>query len=171
MRWPKGFVYPGCRGRQELAIRRGLWRCQACRRETSITTGTIFRTVSCRWWYGSARYGRLPAKKTARVPWVCNGYWGWAATRQPGRCSINKALIAVAAEAAPGRGKTIGRIRLRHIPDTTRTTLRGFIGQAIEPGGIARQALLSAGATGRAGRACSIPFAGQPQEIVVGGVK
>jgi len=49
--------------------------------------------------------------------------------------------------------------------------LRGFIGQAIEPGGIARQALLSAGATGCAGRACSIPFAGQPQEIVVGGVK
>ena len=177
-----GNIWPLCDGRKGLSVQvaEGVkgWRFDGVFGVAKHVGGRhrllqeqFFRTVSCRWWYGSARYGRLPAKKTARVLRVCNGYWGWAATRQPGRCSINKALIAVAAEAAPGRGKTIGRIRLRHIPDTTRTTLRGFIGQAIEPGGIARQALLSAGATGRAGRACSIPFAGQPQEIVVGGVK
>ena len=61
-------------------------------------------------------------------------YWGGEEKGVQGRGAVRKALIAVAAEAAPGRGKAIGRIRLRHIPDTHRTTLHGFIAQAIEPG-------------------------------------
>lgn len=61
-------------------------------------------------------------------------YWGGEEEGVRGRGAVEKALIAVAAEAAPGRGKAIGRIRLRHIPDTHRTTLHGFIAQAIEPG-------------------------------------
>lgn len=48
-----------------------------------------------------------------------------------GHQTISKALIVVAAEAD---GKGIGRIRLRHIPDTNRATLHGFIQQSIEPG-------------------------------------
>ena len=122
-----GNIWPLCDGRKGLSVQvaEGVkgWRFDGVFGVAKHVGGRhrllqeqFFRTVSCRWWYGSARYGRLPAKKTARVLRVCNGYWGWAATRQPGRCSINKALIAVAAEAAPGRGKTIGRIRLRHIP-------------------------------------------------------
>ncbi len=43
LRWPQGFVCPGCGGRHGLAIRRDLWRCRACRRETSVTAGTIFQ--------------------------------------------------------------------------------------------------------------------------------
>ena len=43
LRWPKGFVCPSCGGHQGLTIRRGLWRCQVCRRETSVTAGTIFQ--------------------------------------------------------------------------------------------------------------------------------
>ncbi|MCD6176014.1 MAG: transposase [Planctomycetes bacterium] len=43
LRWPKGLVCPSCGGHQWLMIRRCLWRCQECRRETSVTAGTIFQ--------------------------------------------------------------------------------------------------------------------------------
>lgn len=42
LRWPQGFVCPACNGRG-LAIRRNLWRCENCRRETSVMAGTIFQ--------------------------------------------------------------------------------------------------------------------------------
>jgi transposase-like protein/predicted RNA-binding Zn-ribbon protein involved in translation (DUF1610 family) len=42
LRWPQGFVCPACGGRG-LAIRRKLWRCENCRRETSVMAGTIFQ--------------------------------------------------------------------------------------------------------------------------------
>jgi transposase-like protein len=43
LRWPQQVVCPACGGRRGLAIRRGLWRCVACRRETSVMAGTIFQ--------------------------------------------------------------------------------------------------------------------------------
>jgi transposase-like protein/ribosomal protein L37AE/L43A len=61
-------------------------------------------------------------------------YWGGEEEGVRGRQTIKKALIAVAAEAVLGRPKAIGRIRLRRIADTERTTLHAFIGQAIKPG-------------------------------------
>jgi transposase-like protein/predicted RNA-binding Zn-ribbon protein involved in translation (DUF1610 family) len=42
LRWPQGFVCPACGGRG-AAIRRHLWRCENCRRETSVMAGTIFQ--------------------------------------------------------------------------------------------------------------------------------
>ena len=42
LRWPQGFVCPACGGRG-LAIRRALWRCGRCGRETSVMAGTIFQ--------------------------------------------------------------------------------------------------------------------------------
>ena len=61
-------------------------------------------------------------------------YWGGEEEGVRGRETIEKALIAIAAEAAPGTSNAIGRIRLRCIDDTTRDTLHGFISQSIEPG-------------------------------------
>jgi len=63
---------------------------------------------------------------------VDEAYWGAEETGAVGRRTVSKALIVVAAEAKGDRA--IGRIRLRHVPDLTRATLHGFIGEAIEPG-------------------------------------
>lgn len=43
LRWPEGFVCPRCQGRENLVVRRGLWRCLGCRREVSVAAGTIFQ--------------------------------------------------------------------------------------------------------------------------------
>lgn len=168
LRWPQGFVCPACGGRG-LAIRRDLWRCVNCGRETSVTAGTIFQdsklplTVWFRaMWHMTSQKSGVSALGLQRVlglgsyktAWallhklrramvrpgrerlrgvveVDEAYWGGEEFGVRGRQSVDKALIIVAAEA-DGRG--IGRIRLRHIPDTNRATLHGFIHQSIEPG-------------------------------------
>jgi hypothetical protein len=43
LRWPTGFVCPRCQSGRSLAVRRGLCRCLGCRREVSVTAGTVFQ--------------------------------------------------------------------------------------------------------------------------------
>ena len=43
LRWPGGFVCPGCATSKSLEIRRGLWRCLTCRKEVSVMAGTVFQ--------------------------------------------------------------------------------------------------------------------------------
>jgi len=41
-RWPNGFVCPRCKGRESVTITtRRLEQCKACRRQTSLTAGTV----------------------------------------------------------------------------------------------------------------------------------
>lgn len=48
-----------------------------------------------------------------------------------GRKLVNKALIAIAVELD---GRKVGRVRLRHVPDGSKKSLGGFIGDSVEPG-------------------------------------
>ena len=43
LRWPEGFVCPSCGGREAWPMRRGLWLCQGCRHQVSVTAGTVFQ--------------------------------------------------------------------------------------------------------------------------------
>jgi len=168
LRWPQGFVCPACGGRGS-AIRRDLWRCEGCGRETSVMAGTVFQDTKlpltiwfrAMWQVTSQKNGisalglqRVLGLGSYKTAWallhklrramvrpgrerlggvveVDETYWGGEESGVRGRQTEDKALIAVAAEAD---GENIGRIRLRHIPDTNRATLHGFIQQSIEPG-------------------------------------
>jgi transposase-like protein len=58
-------------------------------------------------------------------------YWGSPEAGLIGRRIEANAVIIVAAEVD---GRAIGRIRMRRIPEITRTTVHGFIRDVIEPG-------------------------------------
>jgi ribosomal protein L37AE/L43A len=47
-RWPSGFVCPDCGERRHSLVHRDgqkLWQCSACRKQTSLTAGTIFEST------------------------------------------------------------------------------------------------------------------------------
>ena len=43
LRWPDGFRCPACGQQKAWPVRRRLFECAACRRQTSVTAGTIFQ--------------------------------------------------------------------------------------------------------------------------------
>lgn len=62
---------------------------------------------------------------------VDEAYWGGEESGVTGRKTEEKALLVVAVEL---KGAGMGRVRLRHIPDTDRATLHAFIHDSVEPG-------------------------------------
>jgi transposase-like protein len=42
MRWPSGFVCPKCHTRKMRPTKRGLFECRKCRKQISVTAGTVF---------------------------------------------------------------------------------------------------------------------------------
>jgi hypothetical protein len=78
---------------------------------------------------------RLGRDRLDGVAKVNATYWGGVETGAIGRLTESKALVIVAAQED---GKGIGRIRLRTIPDLSKTTLHGFIKESIAPGSTIR---------------------------------
>ncbi len=50
LRWPKGFVCPGCRGQEAWVVRGVIYKCSKCKRETSLTAGTLFQKSNLTLW-------------------------------------------------------------------------------------------------------------------------
>lgn len=108
LRWPEGYVCLRCGGRKSWLTRRGLWLCSGCRRQSSVTAGTIFQDT------------RLPLQVWFRAIWqVTSQKTGVSAI------SIQKALGLGSYETAwamlqklrramvrPGRDRLSGRIEV-----------------------------------------------------------
>jgi transposase-like protein len=56
LRWPDGFVCPTCKAKVGWLDRRNRWTCQGCRRQVTITAGTIFEGthLPLRVWFRAA---------------------------------------------------------------------------------------------------------------------
>lgn len=74
LRWPDGFVCPGCSSEAFWRTGAGLWMCQACGRRTSVTAGTIFhrtRTPLSTWfaaiWFITSQKNGISAQGLQRV--------------------------------------------------------------------------------------------------------
>ena len=124
IRWPAGFVCPGCGDTNAWRTGRGLWHCQGCQRQTSITVGTIFedsRKPLRLWfhvmWLMMAQKTGLSAKN------LCDTYgfgsyqtaWGWlqklrnvmirtGRERLDGRVEVDETYVGGQKEGARGRG-------------------------------------------------------------------
>lgn len=56
LRWPGGFTCPRCSGKQAWKTSRGLWKCGSCKKNVSVTAGTVFERskVPLRLWFRAA---------------------------------------------------------------------------------------------------------------------
>ena len=169
IRWPDGFRCPHCGGTEACRVREVLFQCARCRKQTSVTAGTLFQDLRkplTMWfrtiWYvtsqkngasalgiqrtlglGSYQTAWLWLHKLRRAMvrpgrdrlsgWVevDETYFGGLEEGKDGRGTIDKVLIAVAAQA---EGPGIGRVRMRVIPDASATSLNSFVRDVIAPG-------------------------------------
>jgi len=85
LRWPGGFVCPRCGGDKAWPMSRGLWLCGGCRRQTSVTAGTIFqdtRLPLTLWframWYLTSQKNGVSAMGVQRVLGLGSYQTAWA---------------------------------------------------------------------------------------------
>jgi transposase-like protein len=169
LRWPDGFVCPVCRGSKGWPTARGTIFCTACRRQTSVTAGTILHNtrVPLQGWLlamwlvctqktglsaaglqrelglGSYRTAWLMLQKLRQAMVrlgrealrggveVDETFLGANESGVHGRQLVGKALVVIAVELA---GAKVGRVRLRHVPDSSASSLVGFVVDCVEPG-------------------------------------
>lgn len=108
LRWPEGFVCPRCAGRSAWAMSRGLWLCGGCRRQVSVTSGTIFQDR------------KLPLTTWFRAMWSVtsqkNGVSALGLQRVLGMGSYQTAWTLLhklrRAMVRPGRDRLTGRVEV-----------------------------------------------------------
>jgi transposase-like protein len=108
LRWPNGFVCPRCGGRQAWPMRRGLWLCRSCRRQASVTAGTIFqdtRTPLTVWfraiWLVTSQKNGISALGLQRVLGLASYQTAWAMLHK-----LRRAMVR------PGRDRLAGRVEV-----------------------------------------------------------
>lgn len=107
VRWPDGFICPGCgfKSKKPSLTRRGLYLCRKCKRQTSITAGTLFhrthkplRTWFLAMWFVTSQKHGESALGLQRVLGLgsYNTAWTWLhklrrAMVRPGRDKLTSA--------------------------------------------------------------------------------
>ena len=141
LRWPTGFCCPDCGVVGEPWEMAGGWlRCRACRRETSITAGTIFegtrkplRTWFLAMWFVTSQKNGMSALELQRQMGFGSYQTAWAWLHK-----IRKAMVR------PGRGRLAGGSR------PTRPGRRCRAGQARPCGRAGKTVVAVAAGTARA---------------------
>lgn len=174
LRWPGGFVCPGCGGAgAPWRQTRGRLVCPGCRHHTSVSAGTILdktRTPLTTWfeaaWQVTTAKSGLSAKTLERtlgtryrVAWTMLQRFRVAMVRaererlsgyvevdetfvggvdrggKRGR-GATKSVVAIAVEIKEPKG--FGRVRMRHIPDASSTSLVPFVCDVVAQGAVIR---------------------------------
>ena len=108
LRWPAGFICPGCGGVKAWRMRKGLYLCARCRRQSSVTAGTIFQD------------SRVPLRLWLRAIWMVtsqkNGASALCLQRVLGLKSYKTVWAMLhklrRAMVRPGRDRLTGRIEV-----------------------------------------------------------
>jgi hypothetical protein len=138
LRWRDGFVCPRCGTTQAWKLARGLWRCPGCRKETSVTAGTIFsatRLPLTTWfaasWYVTNQKLGVSALGLQRALGLGSYETAWAvlhklrrAMVRPGRerlagaLEVDETYVGAATRSSSGRGsgKAIVAIAVEALP-------------------------------------------------------
>ena len=108
LRWPEGFVCPRCGSRLAWTMSRGLCLCRGCRRQVSVTSGTIFQdrklplTVWFRaMWYVTSQKNGASALGLQRVLGIGSYKTAWALLHK-----LRRAMVR------PGRDRLTGRVEV-----------------------------------------------------------
>jgi len=110
LRWPQGFVCPACGTIAEIPsmMKRGLFLCRECKRQTSITSGTLFhkthkplRTWFLAIWFVTSQKHGASALGLKRVLGLgsYNTAWNWLH-------KLRRAMVR------PGRDRLIGSVEV-----------------------------------------------------------
>jgi transposase-like protein len=124
IRWPQGFVCPGCGGTKAWRTERGLWHCQGCQRQSSVTAGTVFEDSRkpLRLWF-HVMWMMMAQKTGLSAKNLCETYgfgsyqtaWGWlrklrsvmvrpGRDRLTGRVEVDETYVGGQHEGTRGRG-------------------------------------------------------------------
>jgi transposase-like protein len=108
LRWPTGFVCPECNGREAWRLRKGLWQCRGCRRQVSVTAGTIFESthLPLRLWFRAmwqmtSQKNGISALGLQRVLGLGSYKTAWAMLHK-----LRRAMVR------PGRERLSGRVEV-----------------------------------------------------------
>ncbi len=109
LRWPGGFVCPGCAGTRSWRTGAGAWMCSSCARKTTVTAGTIFhrtRTPLTTWfaaiWLVTSQKSGVSALELQRVLGFGSYETAWAWLHK-----LRRAMVRPDRDLLGGPGKVV----------------------------------------------------------------